>query len=55
VPSLDGGFRSAFKDDCAKNGGLRLQEINKNIKGKYLRYWKYHLSFDDDKIFTDIV
>ncbi len=22
---------------------------------KYLRYWKYHLSFDDGKIFADIV
>jgi hypothetical protein len=22
---------------------------------KYLRYWKYHLSFDDGKIFANIV
>jgi hypothetical protein len=22
---------------------------------KYLRYWKYHLSFDDGEIFADIV
>ncbi len=24
-------------------------------KTKYLRYWKYHLSFDDGEIFADIV
>ncbi len=25
------------------------------VAPKYLRYWKYHLLFDDGKIFADIV
>jgi hypothetical protein len=26
-----------------------------SVTRKYLRYWKYHLSFDDGKIFANIV
>ncbi len=40
---------------CAHFSMLVGPFMETGVGGKYLRYWKYHLSFDDGKIFADIV